>query len=348
MSKQRYVWIDNAKIFACILVALGHFMQSMVRCGLMMECGASEWFDQTIYYFHVPVFFVCSGYLYQTTGAVHSISAWWKNIRRKALALGVPYFVFTVVTWGMKAAFPGDVNGANEGLLQTLFLNPESPYWYLYTLFGIFFILPNISGRTSAWAVLVISLAIKWVGWVLPDVPVYMISSVQKNAFWFALGMAMRFWGSPEKCQKTGRKAVVLVCSFLAASIAVYMQQWDTFFVATGMGLLGCMAVIFCCAATENRKWAQTVGKKLAGYTMPVFLMHTIFAAGTRTILLKLGIRNLMVHITAGIAASFIGPVLAFEVMRCLKLDVLIYPEKYRKQALKGNCQACGQGHRQE
>lgn len=194
---------------------------------------------------------------------------------------------------------------------------------------------PNISGRVGAWALLTISLAIKWVGGLFPDIPVYMIASVQKNVFWFVLGMAMQFWKYPEKCKKIEMKAAILVSIFLVGSIAAYMRQRDSFIVTTGMGVLGCMAVVSCCTAAENCKYAQIIGNKFTGYTMPVFLMHTIFAAGTRTILFKLGISNLTIHIVAGIVASFIGPVFAFKVMRYLKLDILINPEKYKNHHLR-------------
>ena len=64
---------------------------------------------------------------------------------------------------------------------------------------------------------------------------------------------------------------------------------------------------------------------------MPVYLMHTIFAAGLRSVLLKIGITNGAVHIVLGIAVSFIGPIVAIEIMKRLKLDIFVYPAKYIK-----------------
>lgn len=37
MSLKREVWIDYIKVFACILVALGHFFQSMVAAEILPE-----------------------------------------------------------------------------------------------------------------------------------------------------------------------------------------------------------------------------------------------------------------------------------------------------------------------
>ena len=72
--------------------------------------------------------------------------------------------------------------------------------------------------------------------------------------------------------------------------------------------------------------------EKCAQWTMPVFLMHTIFAAGLRVVLLKMGVTSALVHIPLGLAIGFIGPVLAMIIMERLKpLDFLVYPNRYIK-----------------
>ena len=58
-------WIDAVKNIACILVVLGHFFQSVVKVEIVPGNDLHQWFNLTIYYFHVPLFFICSGYLYQ-------------------------------------------------------------------------------------------------------------------------------------------------------------------------------------------------------------------------------------------------------------------------------------------
>ena len=63
MAKKRDYWVDNVKVLACILVVLGHFFQSMVKADIIADNSLYQWFNTTIYYFHVPLFFICSGYL---------------------------------------------------------------------------------------------------------------------------------------------------------------------------------------------------------------------------------------------------------------------------------------------
>lgn len=56
-KRQHELWPDTVKVIACILVVLGHFTQSMVKSGFLTASAPYEWFQLTIYSFHVPPFF---------------------------------------------------------------------------------------------------------------------------------------------------------------------------------------------------------------------------------------------------------------------------------------------------
>lgn len=56
-QKQYYYWVDNTKCIACILVVLGHFWMSMVVSGISKENVIYDFTIQSIYTFHVPLFF---------------------------------------------------------------------------------------------------------------------------------------------------------------------------------------------------------------------------------------------------------------------------------------------------
>ena len=86
----RETWVDDVKVCACILVALGHFFQSMVTTGILAESTLYQWFNQTIYYFHVPLFFLCSGYLYQKNNGAGVRWSWKKNVIQKGEGIYIP------------------------------------------------------------------------------------------------------------------------------------------------------------------------------------------------------------------------------------------------------------------
>ena len=97
--RTREKWVDDVKVIACILVVLGHFFQSMTKANILPENALYKWFNTTIYYFHVPLFFICSRYLYQKYSKVDSLKSWKKNVLKKALAIGVPSFYIQMRFW---------------------------------------------------------------------------------------------------------------------------------------------------------------------------------------------------------------------------------------------------------
>lgn len=163
MEKKRDYWVDHVKVVACILVVLGHFFQSMVKAGIIADNSLYQWFNTTIYFFHVPLFFICSGYLYQKYSRVDRVNSWYRNVFKKGLALCVPYFTFSTITWALKTVFSGFVNDQIGGLGGTLFLYPTSPYWYLYCLFFIFLITPTFVSKKTSLMGLIIAFAMKLV-----------------------------------------------------------------------------------------------------------------------------------------------------------------------------------------
>ena len=159
--RTREKWVDDVKVIACILVVVGHFFQSMVKASILPDSGLYEWFITTVYYFHVPLFFICSGYLYQKYSKVNSVDGWYRNVAKKAVALGVPYVTFSTATWVLKKAFSSSVNNQIGGLGDTLLFHPASPYWYLYALFFIFLLTPTFKSVKMAIGGLIVAIALK-------------------------------------------------------------------------------------------------------------------------------------------------------------------------------------------
>ena len=96
---------------------------------------------------------------------------------------------------------------------------------------------------------------------------------------------------------------------FAVLSIVVYMMGIRNDAVSFAMGLLACVAVILMGADYED-KFGKCMDF-LAKYTMPIFLMHTLFAAPLRSVLLKVGVTNAVAHVVLGLGISFAGPIIA-------------------------------------
>ena len=332
-AKQREIWIDNVKVIACILVVLGHFFQSMTKSNVLPANDIYQWFNQTIYYFHVPLFFICSGYLYQKLSVVNDVHSWGRNVLKKLLVLGIPYFTFSLATWVLKTLFSSSVNSEIGGLGDTLFLHPTSPYWYLYALFFLFLITPTFRNRSMAMIGLIIALAFKALGIFGGGYGVQVISYILSNEIWFVTGMCLSVLEFKKYLLK--RSLITPIASgviFLLLSVWVYMIGIDHGVINFLLGLLACFSVVTLMAKIYENRGQSAVFGTLVQYTMPIFLMHTFFAAPLRIVLFKVGIQNAVIHVTLGIAISFIGPMIAALIMKKSKwLEFFLYPGKFIK-----------------
>ena len=118
--------------------------------------------------------------------------------------------------------------------------------------------------------------------------------------------------------------------TFLILSILVYVSDIHNDVVAFILGLLACASVVRVLAAFEdNFGWFMDF---IAKYTMQIFLMHTLFAAPLRAVLLKIGITSAAIHVILGLAISFAGPIIAAWIMKKTKwLEFFMYPNKFVK-----------------
>lgn len=331
-TKSREIWVDNVKVIAFILVVLGHYFQSMTKSNILPSNYLYQWFIQTIYYFHVPLFFICSGYLYQKYSKVDSIEHWKTNVLKKTLALGVPYFTFSTATWVLKTMFASSTNDEVGGVFQSLFISPISPYWYLYCLFFIFLITPTFIDRKGSVVGLIVAITLKVFSIIWGGTAIYAISTVMANEIWFVIGMYLAIL----KCKYIPNKRNTLIAGlslafvFILLSVIVHKQSLEFLGLSTVLGLLACCAVILLMWSLYDKGKQNVFWRTLSKYTMPVFVMHTLFAAPLRIVLLNVGVTNAIIHVVIGICVSFLGPIVAAIIMKKTKwLEFLLYPNKF-------------------
>ena len=82
--------------------------------------------------------------------------------------------------------------------------------------------------------------------------------------------------------------------------------------------IIGWLFVIAIIGLVQLKKWNkfENIISKLSKYFLPIFLMHTIFAAGIRIIMFNLGIFTFSIHILVGIIFSFIMPIVVYEIFK--------------------------------
>lgn len=334
-KKERIVWVDNVKAVAIVLVAFGHLIQSLVKGGIMPSGFGYHAFNQIIYSFHVPLFFICSGFLYQRLTKEQNAKSYCKGVLKKLLAYGVPYIVFSSATYILKLIFSSSVNSEIENsFLYTLFIEPLAPYWFLYLLFLMFLITPII--KSNADGIIRIGLGVAMYMLCafsltehLPAAVYYVGNVLCNNYVWFIMGMAIAYFNFEKHFKPWYFGFFVL---FLAVKLYTVYNMINTGAAGLILTFFACAGVIGLICSLYNKNNRQTpVFKVLSGYSMPIFLMHTIFASCVRSVLLKIGVTSLGVHFILGLVASFVLPILAGYIMEKIKLDILYRPTKYIK-----------------
>ncbi|MBQ1736360.1 MAG: acyltransferase [Lachnospiraceae bacterium] len=331
--KKKNLCIDYLKITACFFVLTGHILQGLIKSGLIIQSAQIKWFLDSIYLFHVQLFFLCSGYLYSLSGQTRTKDHL-KNISYKAVSLGIPYFFFATLSWILRHFAGGSVNSENISLPEFLFVSPvTAPYWYLYTLFILFILIPNIKKRTGIAALAAVFLVLHIFSSSFAFS--FVTLSVSQYGFWFILGMLACSYEPLFKEKISGLfgliAGIILLMLFTFASFRLFAEG---FVLADGLislilGTLACAGFYLLFMATCSNREAGALEKLLIKYTFPVYLMHTIFAAMIRMVLLKAGILSPALHMICGIVLSVtLSTLCAWAAEKLIYPEFVIYPHK--------------------
>lgn len=167
--KKHFLYIDNLKGIAILLVVLGHCIQELV------PNYDDNVFFKAIYSFHMPLFFIISGYLTYRKEYVFSTV-----IKKRAYQLLLPYFIW------------GGVNLIcdNHGIMS-LFTNIGSNLWFLWTLFFIILLTLCVDivlkeNKIKLISFILLSIALLVIGKISPNI--LGIKHICVQFRWFLLG----------------------------------------------------------------------------------------------------------------------------------------------------------------
>lgn len=190
-AKAAIPYISILQIIGPILVILGHSINGL-PCDGWWYVFSKEW----VYIFHMPLFFMISGYLLAHNGWLRDRS-YGKFIGQKALRLLLPYVVWNLVFLVPKIlaasvitdAAPTDLVGVLKAFVYPR-QNVLGHTWFLMGLFEVFLIAPVLkkllTGKTWIKVVTVIAAAVLYVlplGWEL-----FAISDLHKDLLFFVVG----------------------------------------------------------------------------------------------------------------------------------------------------------------
>ena len=125
-------------------------------------------------------------------------------------------------------------------------------------------------------------------------------------------------------------KIIMMVTGITALVLSIYFYREENLDLNIQY-IIGLLFVISIIILSQNLQFKSVnkISFKFREYFMPVYVMHTIAAAGVRILLLKLNIQAPFIHIVLGILAGFVLPVIAYEIAKRIHvLLFFIYPKK--------------------
>lgn len=284
--KGRIRWLDAWKGFAMLLVVLGHIADGYLDAGLFATHETQlSWLYRVIYSFHMPLFFVLSGYTFYVAYAKKRKERT-AGFRVQLWNLAAVYVLFSVLQWGVKMLFADLVNSSYT--LRDLLLIPidtMDPYWYLYVLIFLYFIGWFMErGKQPEVLKLFFFLGISFLSEFVSKSIFFELKRTLYYSFFFYLGI------------------------FLAKSVAPWLAERCSGFLSVyrkfpRIGILS----------------------YLGTYSLEIYVLHCFITAANRVILIKLGVTGFYLNVIVNLLLAMGLPVLAAIIIKKLKLHAWVF-----------------------
>ena len=288
-EKNTFQWITIAKGIGIFLVVVGHFHH---------ESSPAYWLEirKVIYAFHMPLFFILSGYLY-----MHGKYSYLSLMGNKIKRLLYPFTTIAVAFFLIKyiaAQFVHLQHPVGIDSVYSLFINPIHSYmpllWFVHALFLIFAVYPLVRFFLNDYFLLLLFIAVAFVGQgcllfgnAVGNMPFFVIgvilrenvrlSKIIVSADWFNIALSI----------------LVFVLIYTVRNFTVNMSM-VIYLLKIILGFAGSLCVINISQAIVMMQSEKPKGILLpiGEYSMTIYLFHTLFESTVRVEFLQ-GFRNI-------------------------------------------------------
>lgn len=326
---ERNVLVDRLKGYACFLVLFGHVIMGIRLAGVEVPYALYV-AERFIWSFHVALFLFLSGFVYKITGEWKSKKTKLGFIGYKFVNLAVPYVVFSAV-YVLINSFAGSANTqfALSDLLS-IWKEPIAQYWYLYALFFLLCIYAICSGIIKNYITTIILLV---AGYILP------LFGVSFGSFEFVIYSALAFGlGTFSDIKRIENLSLWLKITTILLHIAlgivlVYFSLIEKPWYKELMIIIGIISSIFLISLIQKSNAVSRFLDFVNKYSFQIYLLHTIFTAGIRIVLMKIGVLNWVVHTVVGCLFGLFCSVMVAMICEKIKIfNILFFPMKYIKK----------------
>ena len=290
--KEWYKYMTHKKIFQWVYIAKGIGIIFVVWGHFFPYNSPKYWIfiKKLIYTFHMPLFFMLSGFLY-----VPEKYTYLQLIKNKIRRLGYPYlsialiflFIKFCIEMFFELQFPVNIKS-----ITFLFIDPVNSYvpllWFIYALFFIFLIYPIMyyslfkSNLIVLLAVIIINL--KFLKYIPPGIAKSFV-----NMSFFIVGRMIRDRLSfIEKYNKNMYNLIfifVFLILFLTAFYFKDLYPQIKYIFNLILGVSGSLLIVNLSILLENRlSFLGNILSSVGFYSMGIYLLHTLFVSSIRLI----------------------------------------------------------------
>jgi fucose 4-O-acetylase-like acetyltransferase len=318
--RERLEWIDLAKGIGIILVVVGHAGRGLSDAEIPDDGGLLLLIDSAIYAFHMPFFFLLSGVTFGMRPPVNIQPALMKKSWRIFYALLIWTYAFLFLQT-LAGANTNSASGWENVLIWPL--PPFAHFWFLWALLLniLIFAVLRLALRpvVSDLEFWVVTLAVSVVLNFIVTMPIQLIplfNPALQYSLAFAAGGLIGA-SSLIRIVPTWPVAALSALSFALCLWALVYINPPLQGVVSGsfLALLLIVPLVLVSARYGRTRWAQFLAF-LGVISLAIYVMHTMFSAFIRIVLLKTGTQDLILHLALGIAIGVIGPLLAYLVAR--------------------------------
>ncbi len=301
MDRDRFDFIDIARGICIILMVYAHAERGLDNAKILPLEGAFLFLDSTIYLFHMPLFFVVSGYLMGRSKRKVPLK---KQFTNNVKAIAIPYLIWKNFFNVIKLIVPSRINFPAEPLTLTGLLYPAAHFWFLFSLF----IAKTISGFVTRKGN---------IGLLLISVLAYLLLpnpwGWSTGLVFFSIGRLLGDFSILSSSHYVKNQTVIMtIAGVLFGGMAIYAWQNG---VALLLSLFAAIAGTMMIIGISHRiswQWLRYVGAN----TMVIYLLHVIFSAAFRIISQSyLGIENPVYHLAGGTLVGILGPLIFLKIL---------------------------------
>ncbi len=287
-SRQRETWLDGLKGYGILLVILGHVLSGYLDAGTFSSAFVSFYRVRTwIYSFHMPLFFLISGFTftlaYWQGGTLHK-----RRFLAQLLNLLWLYVVFALLQWVVKQLVPELVNESYDlEDLKGFLVVPLGNFWYIYVLAILYALsaLFQVPRWHPMWGLLFGGVAIIALDSRMNQTALTQYRILYHLAF-FSLGSILCRHQQILRNKNLIGVSVMFLATATFFYVCLYARNWYAnwrFLIAVSTCIVNLW--LFYHYPILSKPFGL-FGK----YSLELYLLHTFFTAGFRTLLPLMGV----------------------------------------------------------